>query len=83
MPDSDLPPDLQKRLKAEVAAPYKGLRRIFYLTFAASGGLGAFVFLVRVLVGRDLGTNCANLALQLGLLVLMIWLWRLEERPSG
>lgn len=83
MPDPDLPPEILKRLKAEAAAPYKGLRRTFYLAFAASGAVGAFVFLIRVLAGRDLEANFPNLALQLGILALMLWLWRLEGRPSS
>lgn len=83
MPERDLPPELLKRLKAEAAAPYKGLRRTFYLTFAASGAIGAFIFLLRAIAGRDLETDLANLALQLGVLALMLWLWRREGGPAS
>ncbi len=68
-----------ERLKAEAKAPYKGLRKFIYGTFGASGLIGAFVFLAQTLAGREVGTALPNLALQLGVVALMVWLWRLES----
>jgi hypothetical protein len=73
-------PELYKRLKAEAKAPYKGLRKFVYGTFGASGAIGAFVFLAQVLSGRDVGTALPNLLLQIGVVALMVFLFRLEDR---
>lgn len=75
-------PEKYKRLMAEAKAPYKGLRKFVYGTFAASGAIGAFIFLTQVLAGRDVSTALPNLALQVGVVALMIFLFRLESRKS-
>jgi len=87
MEDRDrLPPGMSRekyqRLMAEAKAPYKGLRKFVYGTFAASGAIGAFIFFSQVLAGRDVGTALPNLALQIGVVALMIFLFRLESRKS-
>ncbi|MDF5721068.1 MAG: DUF3493 domain-containing protein [Rhizonema sp. PD37] len=68
------------RLKAEAVAPYKGLRKFIYVACGASGFIGAFIFLSQLLAGRDVNSTLPNLALQLGVVVLMIFLWRWEQR---
>ena len=68
------------RLKAEAVAPYKGLRKFIYIACGASGFIGAFIFLSQLLAGRDVNSTLPNLALQLGVVVLMIFLWRWEQR---
>ncbi|MGF1459778.1 MAG: DUF3493 domain-containing protein [Leptolyngbyaceae cyanobacterium] len=73
-------PEKYKRLMAEAKAPYKGLRKFVYGTFAASGAIGAFIFLSQVLAGREVGTALPNLALQIGVVALMVFLFRLESR---
>jgi|JI8StandDraft_2_1071088.scaffolds.fasta_scaffold12985_4 hypothetical protein len=75
-------PELMARLKAEAKAPYRGLRRVFYGTFAASGAIGGFIFLLKLLAGGDPGEVLPNLALQAGVVALMIWLFRID-RPRG
>ncbi|MBD1845678.1 DUF3493 domain-containing protein [Cyanobacteria bacterium FACHB-63] len=75
-------PKKYARLKAEAAAPYRGLRKFIYLAFGGSGAIGAVVFLARTLAGRDLETAVPNLALQIGLVALMVWLFRLESRKT-
>jgi hypothetical protein len=70
------------RLKAEIANPYRGLRQLMYLGFGASGFIGAFVFFFRLLAGRDLESTLPNLALQLGIVALMVFLWRWEKRSQ-
>lgn len=69
-------------LKAEAAAPYKGLRKFIYLVFGASGVIGAFVFFTQALAGRDVESALPNLALQAGVVALMVWLFRLEGRKK-
>ena len=75
-------PERYERLMAEAKAPYKGLRKFVYGTFAASGAIGGFIFLTQVLAGRDVGIALPNLALQLGVVALMVFLFRLESRPA-
>lgn len=75
-------PEKYARLKAEAAAPYRGLRKFVYIAFGGSGAIGAFVFFAQILAGRDLETAVPNLALQLGVIALMVWLFRFENRKS-
>ena len=73
-------------LKAEAAAPYRSLRQFVYIGFAASGAIGAFVFFAQLLAGQNVGTTFPNFALQIGIVSLMVWLFRLEskaKRKSG
>ena len=66
-------------LRAEAKAPYRILRRFIYVAFAASGFIGALVFLAEVATGRDVTTALPNLGLQIGVLALMIWLLRVDK----
>ena len=66
------------RLQAEAQSPFKSLRRFFYLAFALSGGLGAFIFLMKLLAGNPWQTTLPNLALQVGLTGLMGFLFWVE-----
>jgi hypothetical protein len=84
-----IPPPLQQRdpekyarLRAEAAAPYRGLRRFIYITFAASGFVGGFIFLAQLLAGRDVAEALPNLGVQVGVVALMIWLLRLESKAE-
>jgi ATP/ADP translocase len=77
-----LDPELYAQLKAELKAPYRGLRQFIYFGFGASGLIGAFVFLMQILAGRDVDAALPNLALQIGVVALMIWLFRLEQRAK-
>ena len=78
-PNSSLSPEKYARLKAETKAPYRGIRRFFYLGFAASGAMGAFIFFTQALAGRDVSQALPNLALQLGVIALMVWLLRVDQ----
>ena len=75
---NNLTPEKYARLRAEAKAPYKGLRKFFYLAFAASGFIGALVFLAKLATGENLSTNLPNFALQIGVVALMLWLFSLE-----
>ena len=79
---SQLSPEKYARLKAEARAPYRGLRQFVYMACGASGFIGAFVFLAQLLAGRDVGTAFPNFALQIGVVALMVWLFRLEQRSK-
>lgn len=70
------------RLRAELKAPYRGLRQVTYLVFGASAAIGAFVFVLKLFAGEAVETNLANLGLQIGVLALMVGLFRLEARPK-
>ena len=76
---SKLDPEKYAKLKAEAKAPYKGLRRFFYLAFGASGFIGALIFFARLIAGQNISNDLPNFALQLGIVVLMIGLFRLES----
>jgi hypothetical protein len=77
---SKLDPEQYARLKAETKAPYKGLRIFIYFAFGASGLIGALVFLAKLAAGNTEASTLPNLALQLGLIALTIFLFRLETR---
>ncbi|HIK25405.1 MAG: DUF3493 domain-containing protein [Thermosynechococcus sp. Uc] len=72
-------PTLRDRLRAEAAAPYRGLRRVFYAVFAASGLMGAFILGLKGLAGTAGDDLAQNLVLQIGVVVLMITLWRWDR----
>jgi hypothetical protein len=70
------------RLRAEAKAPYRGLRKFVYVGFGASGFIGAIVFLAQLAAGREVASALPNFALQLGVVALMVWLFRWENRNS-
>lgn len=75
----DLNPGLYKRLKAQAKTPYKGLRKFIYVALAASGTIGALVFLAQLAAGREVASALPNFALQVGLVAMMIGLFRWEK----
>jgi Low psii accumulation1 / Rep27 len=79
-PKNRLKPEQYARLKAEMTTPYRGLRKFVYVACGASGFIGAFIFFFKVLAGRDVERALPNLLLQLGIVALMILLWRWEDR---
>ncbi|MTJ14194.1 DUF3493 domain-containing protein [Anabaena sp. UHCC 0187] len=78
----NLKPQQYERLKAEVAAPYRGLRQFIYISVGASGFIGAFVFFFQLLAGRDIEQAAPNFAIQLGVIGLMVFLWKWENRKN-
>jgi Low psii accumulation1 / Rep27 len=75
---SKIDPELYHRLRAEAKSPYRAVRRFLYLAFAGSGFIGGVVFLARLAAGRELDTTIPNLALQVGVVALMVTLYRWE-----
>lgn len=69
-------------LKAEAEAPYKVLRKFIYFAFGASGLIGGFIFFAQLIAGKNVGDNFPNFALQIGVVALMIFLFRWEDRKS-
>ena len=69
-----------ERLRREAKSPYRGLRIFIYLAFAGSGFIGAVVFFARLIAGNgELEANLGSFALQIGVLALMIWLYRIDR----
>lgn len=81
--DKRFTPEQYARLKAEAAAPYRGLRKFVYVAFGASGFIGAVVFLAQLLAGRDVDAALPNFALQLGVVALMVFLFRWDQQSKG
>ena len=65
---SKIDPELKKKLLKETQAPFKGLRRILWIAFSASGFLGLVIMLSKIASGNELQQN--NLLIQLGACVL-------------
>lgn len=78
-PNNRLNPKQYAHLKAEIAAPYRGLRQFIYISIGASGFIGAFVFFFQLLAGKNIETTLPNFALQIGIVALMVFLWRWEQ----
>ncbi|MBD2567769.1 DUF3493 domain-containing protein [Anabaena lutea] len=76
----NLKPQQYARLKAESIAPYRGLRQFIYVGVGASGFIGAFVFFFQLLAGRNIDSTLPNFALQVGIVTLMIFLWKWDKR---
>lgn len=70
------------KLVAESQAPYKGFRKFIYASFGASGAVGGFIFFTKILAGREVAETLPNLALQIGVVALMVFLFRWEDRPK-
>ncbi len=70
------------RLKAESAEPYRGLRKFIYIAFGASGFVGALVFLAQIAAGKEADAPLSNLALQVGVVALMVFLFRWDKESQ-
>ncbi|NJL00065.1 MAG: DUF3493 domain-containing protein [Spirulinaceae cyanobacterium SM2_1_0] len=76
-----LSPEKSARLRAELRTPYRGLRRFIYVGMAASGFIGGIVFLAQLGAGQSAPNTFTNLAVQIGVVALAIWLLR-RDRSS-
>ncbi|NCO73677.1 MAG: DUF3493 domain-containing protein [Cyanobacteria bacterium] len=70
-------------LKAEAEAPYKGFRKFIYFGIGASGAIGAFIFSIQLIAGKNVANNIPNLLIQIAVVALMIFLFRWEERAKN
>jgi len=67
-------------LRKEAKAPYRILRRFFYIAFGVSGGFGGLIAVLRLVAGRgEQIDNLENLAIQIGVTALMVWLWQKDR----
>jgi hypothetical protein len=73
-------PEKLARLRTEAQNPYRTLRQFIYICFAISGFIGGVVFLAQIAAGRDLATSIPNFGVQAGVVTLMIFLWRWEDK---
>jgi hypothetical protein len=78
----DRDPEIYARLRAEARSPYRGLRQFIYVAFGGSGAIGAIIFFTQILAGRDVETALPNLAVQLGVIGLMILLFRFDQKKG-
>ena len=65
---SKIDPELKKKLLKETQTPFKGLRRILWITFSGSAFLGLLIMLSRIASGNDLQLN--SILIQLGACIL-------------
>jgi hypothetical protein len=75
-------PEKYARLKAEAKAPYRILRKFIYFACGASGLIGALIFLAQLAAGNEVATALPNLGVQLGVIGLMVFLFRLENQAE-
>ena len=68
------------RLVAETKSPFKGLRKVIYGAVLASGLLGGFVFFTQLLAGKNVETALPNLAVQMGVIGIAVFLFWVEDR---
>ena len=80
--DPKTDPELYAQLRAELKTPYRGLRQFIYVAFGASGLIGSAVFLAQLAAGREIEVALPNLALQVGVVAVMVGLFRWEQRRN-
>ncbi|MEM7772059.1 MAG: DUF3493 domain-containing protein [Cyanobacteria bacterium P01_E01_bin.6] len=81
-PPAGVDPELYARLQAEAKAPYRGLRQFIYVAFGASGLIGAFIFLAQLISGQGSQSLVGNFAIQVGVIALMVFLFRIDKAKS-
>ncbi len=73
-------PKPYSKLRQEIKAPYRSLRKFIYVAMGGSGFIGSWIFLLRSLAGKgSLPENLGNLALQIGVTVLMVFLFQRDR----
>ena len=78
---SKIDPELKKKLLNESQAPFKGLRRLLWISFSGSAFLGLFIMLTKIANGNQIQNN--NLLIQLGACVLFPLLLFLERNKEN
>ena len=74
---SKIDSELKKKLLKESQAPFKGLRRILWITFSGSAFLGLLIMLSKIASGNEIQQN--NLLIQLGACLLFPFLLFLDK----
>ncbi len=65
---SKIDPELKKKLLKESQSPFKGLRRILWITFSGSAFLGLLIMFAKIISGSEFQQN--NLFIQFGACIL-------------
>ena len=78
---SKIDPELKKKLLKESQAPFKGLRRVFWIAFGGSAFLGLFIMLSKIASGYEIQQN--NLLIQLGACLLFPLLLFLDRNQRN
>ena len=61
---SKIDPELKKKLLKESQQPFKGLRRVLWISFTGSAFLGLFIMLSKIAGGNEIQQN--NIIIQVG-----------------
>ena len=77
---SKIDPELKKKLLKESQAPFKGLRKILWITFSGSAFLGLLIMLSKIASGNELQQN--NLIIQIGACILFPTLLFLDNNKN-
>ena len=77
---SKIDPELKKRLLKESQSPFKGLRRILWISFSGSAFLGLLIMFSKIASGGELQQN--NLLIQVGSCILFPTLLFLERNKD-
>lgn len=79
----NLTPEQRAQLRQEFRHPYRGLRQYLYLACGSAGFIGAVIFTAQLLAARgDWLATAGNLSVQVGVIALFGWLWRLDRDPK-
>ena len=74
---SKIDSELKKKLLKESQAPFKGLRRILWITFSGSAFLGLLIMLSKIASGNEIQQS--NLLIQLGACLLFPFLLFIDK----
>ena len=77
---SKIDPELKKKLLKETQAPFKGLRRILWITFSGSSFLGLLIMLSKIAGGNEIQQN--NFLIQIVACVLFPFLLFLDRNKK-
>jgi hypothetical protein len=77
---SKIDPKLKKKLLKESQAPFKGLRKVFWLAFSGSALLGLLIMLFNISSGKEMQLN--NLLIQLGACILFPTLFFIDRNKD-
>ena len=78
---SKIDPELKKKLLKETQQPFKGLRRILWISFSGSAFLGLFIMLSKIVSGNEIQQS--NILIQLGACFLFPLLLFLDRNKTN
>ena len=78
---SKIDPELKKKLLKESKTPFKGLRKVLWISFTGSAFLGLFIMLSKIANGNEIQQN--NLLIQLAACALFPFLLFIERNKEN